>query len=422
MMLPELQQDRVRPGGERMVRNDWSLPVMFARLLSRRKMISRAAAALTLAAAAACAPMEMTGPAGGGGPAIDPGAPVAVALLVPSGSGQSSDDFIARNLENAARLAVADLGGASIDLRVYATAGNPAQAAQAAQTAVAEGARIILGPLYAEEANAAGVAVAGSGINVLAFSNNTTIAGGNVFVLGPTFRNTADRLVRYGRRVGIDSYLIVHAEDLQGIVGRDAIAGAVAAAGATVAGVRSYPLSQQGIIAAAPGIAAAARATGAEAVFLTAGANADLPLLATALPDAGLRPDTIRYVGLTRWNASPQIATLPGLQGGLFALPDQRMTALFESRYAAAYGENPHPLASLAYDGIAAIGALIARGDRNALTRGALTQGQGFEGTAGIFRLLPDGTNERGLAVAEIRNNQVVIVDPAPRSFGGAGF
>jgi hypothetical protein len=35
---------------------------------------------------------------------------------------------------------------------------------------------------------------------------------------------------------------------------------------------------------------------------------------------------------------------------------------------------------------------------------------------------LPNGTNERGLAVAQIRGNQVVVIDPAPRSFGGAGF
>ncbi len=79
------------------------------------------------------------------------------------------------------------------------------------------------------------------------------------------------------------------------------------------------------------------------------------------------------------------------------------------------------PLAGLAYDGIAAIGALVARGDANALSRNALTQPQGFQGTTGIFRLLADGTNERGLAVAEIRAGQVVILDPAPRAFGGAG-
>lgn len=110
---------------------------------------------------------------------------------------------------------------------------------------------------------------------------------------------------------------------------------------------------------------------------------------------------------------------MPGLQGGLFALPDRTLTANFESRYQAAYGDAPHPLAGLAYDGIAAIGALVAEGNANALTKGALTQPQGFQGTQGIFRLLPNGLNERGLAVATVRNNNVVILEAAPRSFGG---
>jgi len=347
---------------------------------------------------------------------------VQVALLVPAGSAQASDGFIAQNLENAARLAIGDLQGVQIDLRVYATAGDPAQAANAAATAVADGAAIILGPVYAEEANAAGLATAGSGVNILAFSNNTTIAGGNVFVLGPTFRNTANRLVGYGMRTGLDRYMIVHADDLQGNLGRDAIASAVRQNGGTVVGVQSYPLSQAGILSAAPGIVAATDAAGAEAVFTTAGVNADLPILATALPESGLDTQAIRFVGLTRWNVTPQALELPGLQGGLFALPDQQMTQIFESRYSAAYGEAPHPLAGLAYDGIAAIGALVARRDPAALSRASLTQGQGFEGTAGIFRLLPDGTNERGLAVAEVRGNAVTILDPAPRSFAGAGF
>lgn len=392
---------------------------MFARLIDRRKAASRIVAAMSMLWLAACDPVTIASGGGGGGPTIDPAAPVQVALLVPRGSGEASDEFLATNLENAARLAISDLSGVEISLRVYSTGSDPARAAQAAQTAIAEGAQIILGPLYAEAANAAGVAAAPAGVNVLSFSNNPTIAGGNVFVLGPTFRNTANRLVRHGVRNGVGSYMVAHADDLQGAVGRDAIASAVRGNGGRIAGIQAYPLSQQGILDAAPRIAEAARNGGADAVFLTAGVNADLPILATALPAAGLDPANIRYIGLTRWNASSEALSLPGLQGGLFALPDQQMTAIFESRYQAAYGSAPHPLAGLAYDGIAAIGALVASGNRGALTRGGLTQPQGFQGTGGIFRLLADGTNERGLAVATIRNNQVVILEPAPRTFGG---
>ena len=86
------------------------------------------------------------------------------------------------------------------------------------------------------------------------------------------------------------------------------------------------------------------------------------------------------------------------------------------------HGMGRHPIAGLAYDGIAAIGALARAGRSDALTAAALTQPSGFVGVGGIFRLLADGTNERGLAIAEIRNNQVHVIDPAPRSFGAAGF
>lgn len=98
------------------------------------------------------------------------------------------------------------------------------------------------------------------------------------------------------------------------------------------------------------------------------------------------------------------------------------MTQRFAGRYQAAFGAAPHPIAGLAYDGIAAIGALVRAGRGDALTREALTQPSGFVGVGGIFRLLPDGANERGLAVAQVRNAQVVVIDPAPRSFVGAGF
>ena len=108
--------------------------------------------------------------------------PVPVALLVPNSAEATAP--IAASLENAARLAVADLDRIKIDLRVYDTAGNADIAARQAQRAVKEGTKIIVGPLYGGAANAAGLAVADKNVNVLSFSNNSAIAGGNVFVLG----------------------------------------------------------------------------------------------------------------------------------------------------------------------------------------------------------------------------------------------
>ena len=153
------------------------------------KKVQSFVAISALALMTACAPTMPTGPK------VDTSKPVPVALLVPQSSDATAQ--IAADLENAARLAAAQLDDLEIDLRVYDTLGDATVAASVARQAVDEGAKIIIGPLYAEAANAAGTAVADDGVNILSFSNNPTIAGGNVFVLGKTFDNPARRLVSF---------------------------------------------------------------------------------------------------------------------------------------------------------------------------------------------------------------------------------
>ncbi|MDQ2067358.1 penicillin-binding protein activator [Xinfangfangia sp. CPCC 101601] len=376
-----------------------------------------APAALTLSALALSACVS-AGPSGGPNPGR--GEPVQVALLVPGGSGQATDLAMARQLENAARLAMADLSGVTIDLRVYQTGGTPDSARAMATKAMDEGAMVILGPVFAQEANAVGVAAAPRGISVLAFSNNTDIAGGNVYVLGPTFQNTASRLASFAVRSGKNRVMIVHDQNTAGEVGKAAIQRGVAAAGGTVVAVQGYEFSQSGVAAAAPTIVSTAKSAGASALFMTADTAGALPLLTQSLVNSGLDRSTTKFLGLTRWDIPHATLSLPGVQGGWFALPDPNLQAQFQNRYTAAYGEQPLPVAGLAYDGIAAIGALAKSG--KGLGASGLTQGAGFVGVTGIFRFRGDGSNERGLAVAEIRNNQVFVIDPAPRSFSGAGL
>lgn len=390
---------------------------MFAVFGRLRKSFAKAA--LALAATAALAACQATV---GGGPSINTSKPVPVALLVPAGSGAAGDEVLARSLENAARLAMADLQGVQIDLRVYNTAANAEIAANEAVKAVNDGAKIILGPVYAQSALAVGNAVAGRNINVLSFSNNSEIAGGNVFVLGPTFQNTANRLVRYAANSGRSNLMVVRDQNVSGQAGAQAIQTAATLNGATVVGEASYEFSQTGVIDAIPTIADTTRESGAQAIFFTANTSGALPLLAQLLPENRIDPAQIKYIGLTRWDIPASTLSLPGVQGGWFALPDPNLTATFNTRYEGAFGQGPHPIAGLAYDGIAAIGALVAQGNSDALTGVALTQSAGFAGVNGVFRLLSDGTNERGLAIAEIQESQVVVIDPAPRSFGGPGL
>lgn len=391
---------------------------MFAVLSTPRNLLIRVFAMLSLIVIAACEPVPF-----GEGQMINTGAPVPVALLVPRGSGNAGDDILAQSLENAARLAITDLDGIKIDLRVYDTAGDPALAKGQAEKAVSEGAKIILGPVYSAEANAVSVGVAGKNVNVLSFSNNSTIAGGNLFILGPTFENTANRLVRFASGQGKGNLVIAHDTNLAGQLGKNAIQTAIGrTGGASMAAAVGYEFSQQGVVDAIPQIEGAVKSGAANALFLTANTDGALPLVTQLLLEAGVNPQNVQYMGLTRWDVPAQTLELPGVQGAWFAMPDPTLTERFSSRYMAAYGEQPHSIGGLAYDGIAAIGALVQAGHSDALTITALTQSAGFQGVNGIMRLRVDGTNERGLAVAQIQNKKVVIIDPAPRVFEGGGL
>ncbi|WP_460272488.1 penicillin-binding protein activator [Celeribacter sp. ULVN23_4] len=391
---------------------------MFAVLRAARKSLATFAVGLSLIGLAACDPGAFPV---GGGPTINTSKPVPVALLVPYESSSAGDVALATSLENAARLAMADLDGVTIDLRVYPTAGQAERASAAATQAVRDGAKIILGPVYGGSAKLAGIPAANAGINVLSFSNNPDIAGGNVFILGPTFQNTANRLVSYARANGKGRIMVVNGNSPAENAGAAAIKTAIARQGATLAAEESFELSQQGVIQAIRPIASEARSSGANAVFFTSGNDGAMPLLAQMLPENGLKSPDPQYIGLQRWNVPTSALSLPGLQDSWFAIPDQQLTANFSGHYSATYGQPPHALAGLAYDGIAAIGALVQAGDQNALTAQGLTRSSGFVGVNGIFRLLANGTNERGLSVATIQNNQVIEIDPAPRAFGGAG-
>lgn len=389
---------------------------MFARFTLSRNLIARICALFAVLWLAACegGPMLSTGR---NAPAIDPSKPVKVALLVPGGSASQGDQLLASNLANAARMAVADLAPIQIDLQVYNTAGSAPQAASVAQQAVQEGASIIIGPLHREAAVAASTAVAANGVNVLSFSNTSSIAGGNLFLLGQLYETTSRRLLGYATSQGITRFYVVSADGPAGNLGRVAIANAAASVGGQIVGSKSYALSQADIMAATDAIVAEARAAGAQAIVTTAQPGAELAILGTLLPEKGLNA---QMIGLTRWNAAPEMLQVPGLNGGLFAMPDTARQAAFKSRYEAAYGNAPHPLAGLAYDGIAAVGALVASGRRDALSGQSLTRSNGFQGTSGIFRLLRNGLNQRGLAVATVNNGQVQILQPAPANFSNA--
>ena len=81
----------------------------------------------------------------------------------------------------------------------------------------------------------------------------------------------------------------------------------------------------------------------------------------------------------------------------------------------------PFRPATLAYDATSLAAGLAGRFGAERFKDATLTSSSGFIGIDGVFRLLPSGLNERGLAVYEIGGGAAKIVDPAPKSFAKPG-
>ncbi|MDE2789800.1 MAG: penicillin-binding protein activator [Paracoccaceae bacterium] len=374
---------------------------------------------LVLAVAAGCVP-EQSAIRPTGKPPLS----VTVALLVPAESGDARQDALADSLVRSAQLAVGDLGpDARIDLQVYATAADPETAVAAVRAAAEDEADIILGPLFSGVTVAVGKEADRLGLDVLSFSNNTKIAGGNIYVLGVSFENTADRLIAHAANQGISRIAVIAAQNDAGRLASGAVENAAVINGARVVSVATYERSAPGAIGAIDIIRETVTNSAAQAVVLDADTAGALPIFAEMLPEAAPEGEAIaedvQFIGLTRWDIPRETLRQPGLEGGWFALPDPAIHEQFVRRYRNAHGTRPHPLSGLAYDGIALIGALASTGNPRALTEQGLTQTDGFVGVNGIFRLRTDGTVERRLAIARVHDGDVEIIEPAARTFDG---
>ncbi len=345
-----------------------------------------------------------------------------VALLVPLGAEDPEIADLGGSLENGARLAIPDIAGAEIDLRIYPTLATSSGAAAAAAQALEDGADIILGPLYSETTAAVAPVAAEGNISVLSFSNDSRVAGGNVFVLGLTLENAAAALIKHANLLGKTKPMVVHADNYSGGRALEAVRNASESAGISFLGGLSYERSKLGVVESVERISNAILSEGADIVVFSSDSAGALPLLAQLLPENGVNPEAVKFAGLARWDIPAETLELEGLQGGWFALPDPNHAHKFGNRFEAAFGERPHPLASLAYDGMAAIGALVSARGPSSLNADGLSEKSGFRGVNGVFRFKADGTNERMLAVAEVVASKAVVVAPPRKNFAHAGF
>ncbi len=336
--------------------------------------------------------------------------PLRVGVLLPLSGAYAATG---RALWNAVEMALFEGDAEHVELVVGDTASD-AQAARAAFLQLADaGIDIVVGPLFSWATAEVVAEAEGRGIPVLALSNDIAEAARPAWMLGVHPRGEVLRILRYAldhpdQRVG----LIVPETEFG-----DAVADAFrdALPPVRVLGlVRYHPRSDPATVAqqfldGAPRAGTRAR----DAVLIAARGNA-LRAIAAELAYRNNAPEGLRYLGLSGWRTSG-LQGEPVLQGGLFADLPEEPFADFSDRYQRIYGAAPSRTAALAYDAAALAVSLTAvePGNRAAW----LEAPEGFSGLLGMFRLLSDGTVERGFAVYEVRREGYAVVQAPPSSF-----
>ncbi len=342
--------------------------------------------------------------------------PVRVGILLPFNNGSAATRALASSMLKAAELAVFDSGNPDILLISADEGGNPEAAAAAARNLLQQGAEIIIGPLFAQSAEAVGPVAADHAVPVISFSTDRRIAGNGVYLLSFLPEGEVHRVITYAASQGHTNFAAMVPNTVYGQRVGDYFKDDVKAAGGTVTDVEKFTAATDAI--ATPAHAAAA--TKPDAILIAQG-GALLRDIASSLAGAGANPDHVKYLGTGLWD-DPAIAHDPLLAGGLFAAPSPRIDAAFIAKYKSIYGTAPAQLASLAYDGVSLVALLSSGKPYSRFTAQALTDPNGFSGVDGIFRFRPDGTSERGLAVMSIDpDGGFNIVSPAPATFQGSG-
>jgi branched-chain amino acid transport system substrate-binding protein len=323
------------------------------------------------------------------------------------------------SLRNAAELAIAEFQNPDLTILVKDDRGSPDGARQAAEEALAEGAELFIGPLFAGSVQAAGQVAKQAGKPVIAFSTDSTVASRGVYLLSFLAQEEVDRIIGYASAQGRRSFAALVPDNTYGNVVEASFREAAAKRGARVVAMERYSPGQAA--GAVQRIAPLVTGPGAQADALFIPDTAEgLGDVAQALQQAGFDPQRVKPLGTGVWN-DPRAFRHASLQGGWFAAPDSGGFNAFANRYRAKFNADPTRIATLSYDAVSLAAALVRTQGSQRFTDAVLTNPAGFAGADGVFRFRPDGTNDRALAVLELRNGAAAPVSPAPKTLAPSG-
>lgn len=328
-----------------------------------------------------------------------------VALLVPL-SGDNAD--VGQSISNAATMALLDTNADDLRITTYDTATG---ASSAAARAIADGNKLILGPLLGEDVREVITAARPANVPLISFSNDSTVAARDVFLMGQSPEQSIRRAINYARGKGSRNFAALVPNGEYGRRAELAFNDAVKAAGGTVVSVQKYDRGNTSIVSAAGRLNASG---GFDTVLIADSARLSIMAARELKEQAG----SLQLIGTELWSGESDIASSAPLRGGLFATISDDRWRQFSDSYQSRFGGRPYRVATLGYDAVL-LTLRVARDWQpgRAFPIASMLDSTGFLGLDGPFRFQRTGIGERAMEVRQVGNGTVTVVDPAPAKF-----
>ena len=391
-----------------------------------------------------------------------------IGVLLPLTAPDPATERLAVELFRVLEMALFDLERDDLILVMHDTLGTPEGAADAARAAIRDDVDVIIGPLFSTSVAAIAPIARQAKVPVLAFSNDREVAQSGIWLLGVLPEQALEQMIMYATSQELTRFGVLLPRTSYGERLASQIEPMLAKYGGKLVDLQIYPSEAEAMFEPVQKLAHYAYRKSAhqremsrlmdEARSLIPNATSDADLIkkltllapekATALqelgrietigeipydaviiPDGGLNlrnlapllpyfdidPKLVKFIGSPLW-LDPALTKEPPLRGAWFPTPNPAGWDFLSERYAKIYGGPPARLTSLAYDALAVV-ASVSLAAADTLPFDLITSPAGFVGIDGLFRLTPEGLNERSFAIMEIGSKRFRTLEPAPHSF-----
>lgn len=355
-----------------------------------------------------------------------------VALLLPL-TGNSA--AIGETLRNASTMAQFDAPNTQTELSFFDTKGTAEGAVQAYHKALEFYPNLIIGPVFSAEVKV--VAKENPRVPVLSFSSDTDVLESGIYSLALLIPQQVERVVDFACQSGKTSLAVVGPENKVGRIAMNALDEALKKCPSLrLTKTALYPSDTVNFDPVLKRILPAeikkttqkltpqeqqqlqrelSSKISFDSLFIFA-EGSGLTQILSLLSFYDITPKIVDMYTLT----STQYGQENVYKGIYFPALNEKYYRRFEQTYQRNFGKSPNRLGTMGYDAVSLASFLGQTGD---VKERDLTGEKGFTGIDGLFRLNPNGTNERALGIMRFRYPGVFEeVSPAPTEFQPRSF